>query len=56
MNNGKGLHAWIDEMEDPVSERSTERGGIIEAIQNEHMEKEGGLKLKVSNMKRIFKG
>jgi hypothetical protein len=37
MNNGKGLHAWIDELEDPVSadSGSHERGGIIAAIQEQ---------------------
>ena len=39
MNNGKGLHAWIDELEDPISSDSYERGGgrsrIIAAIQSQ---------------------
>jgi hypothetical protein len=34
MNNGKGLHAWVDELEDLVSvDFDFERGGIIAAIQ-----------------------
>ena len=43
MNNGKGLHAWIDELEDPVSSdsdgRSGERRGIIAAIQSQQLSK-----------------
>jgi len=39
MNNGKGLHAWIDELEDPVRadslSRGRERDGIIAAIQEQ---------------------
>lgn len=41
MNNGHGLHAWIDELEDPVRANSNERGNIIEAIQQrEHVRHE----------------
>jgi hypothetical protein len=39
MNNGKGLHAWIDELEDPISSDLYKRGGgrdsIIAAIQSQ---------------------
>jgi hypothetical protein len=56
MNNGKGLHAWIDEMEDLVSGHSNERSSIIEVIQNEQLGKydeKDGLKLKGSNVKLL---
>ena len=41
MNNGKGLHAWIDELEDPLSSDSYKhcggRSSIIAAIQSQKL-------------------